>query len=418
MIGMARDGSRSGDPYHPGNRLGPLARLVMAADPSIKDLTVRQLRYRPHRSLMVTWALRRAVHVPEGTRITALFTERVCDGVTEIAERSDGRRVYTFGPDRDPGLPGLAGALDRHRLAELLVVAGVPQRTPVTSLRIRAYRPMRRAVLEITAGDNRLFVKVVRPERSERLRRAHTDLGAAGVPVPPVLAATGDGTVVLGAIRGRSLRSVLGSGGAVPPPPQIIEVLDGLPAKVTGLHTSVRPSRRVREHAEWLAAVDTRFEYAIELADRITAADAVSADDPVVAVHGDVHAKNIFVEARGISGLVDLDGVGRGRRVDEYATFLGHLSVLDLHSPDRRAARLGADWMRHLDRATAIDRTGLRINVAAVILGLATGCYRVQEPSWSTHTHARLALAARWLESVATTTPNLSYGFRVNSPEG
>ncbi len=399
LIAMRRDGSHSGDPYHPDHHLDSLSTLVLSTDPSIRGLTVRQLRYRPRRSLMVTWAVRPAVHAPGGTRITALVTGRVHAGVTEIAEHSDGRRVYTFEAAEDPGLPGLAGALDRRRLAELLAAAGVPRRAPVASLRIRAYRPLRRAVLEVTADDDRLFVKIVRPERSERLRRAHADLEAAGVPVPPVLAATDDGTVVLGAIRGQSLRALLTEGGAVPAPPHVVELLDALPARATALHTSVRPSRRVREHADWLAAVDTRFRYALELADRMAAADVVMADDPVVAVHGDLHGKNLFVEGREISGLVDLDGVGGGRRVDEYATFLGHLSVLDLHSPHRRAARLGAAWIRYLERTIAIDPAALRIHVAAVVLGLATGCYRVQEPNWYKHTHARLALAERWLVS-------------------
>ena len=46
-----------------------------------------------------------------------------------------------------------------------------------------------------------------------------------------------------------------------------------------------------------------------------------------------------------------------------------------------------------------MDPAELRYRVAAVVLSLATGPHRVQEPGWPQHTRARLDLARQWLAS-------------------
>ncbi len=46
-----------------------------------------------------------------------------------------------------------------------------------------------------------------------------------------------------------------------------------------------------------------------------------------------------------------------------------------------------------------MDPADLRYRVAAVVLSLATGPYRVQEPAWEQATRDRLDLAEQWLVS-------------------
>jgi hypothetical protein len=67
--------------------------------------------------------------------------------------------------------------------------------------------------------------------------------------------------------------------------------------------------------------------------------------------------------------------------------------VLALHgSPAAR--RYGAQVLAHAEERCARDQ--LRPRIAAAVLGLATGPFRVQQDRWRDHTLARLELAARW----------------------
>lgn len=67
--------------------------------------------------------------------------------------------------------------------------------------------------------------------------------------------------------------------------------------------------------------------------------------------------------------------------------------------PARAAAigRLGGRYLAAFERT--VDPVALRYRVAAVVLSLATGPYRVQQPGWQVSTRYRVELAQRWLES-------------------
>ena len=57
----------------------------------------------------------------------------------------------------------------------------------------------------------------------------------------------------------------------------------------------------------------------------------------------------------------------------------------------------GSRYLRVFERT--VDPADLRYRVAAVVLSLATGPYRVQEPAWEQATRDRLDLAEQWLVS-------------------
>ena len=57
----------------------------------------------------------------------------------------------------------------------------------------------------------------------------------------------------------------------------------------------------------------------------------------------------------------------------------------------------GAALLAHAERRFA--RAQLRPRVAAAVLGLATGPFRVQQAGWAEHTQRRLELAAQWVAS-------------------
>ena len=115
-------------------------------------------------------------------------------------------------------------------------------------------------------------------------------------------------------------------------------------------------------------------------------------------MHGDFNSSQVLVDRNDIAGLVDVDTAGVGERANDLANIVGHLGTLALDSPARRGiSDYGGELMKDFDRRT--DPVGLRLRVSAVILGLATGPFRVQERQWPKATQRRVALAESWITS-------------------
>lgn len=386
------------DPFHPELHLERFQQLVFSTRPGITATIPRQLRYRPGRSLTASFTLRDNRPGNPHERAVVQVAERLEPGVSAVARSDRGHPIAVFSPDSDPRLPGLAVILDRRRRRQALCAMGLPGSDG--SARLLSYRPLRRAVVQLTLDRGPVYVKVVRPERVESLVAVTALLlSTSSVPVPPVLGSTGDGIVVFGAVSGTPMRTVLEEDARLPDVEEVVRLLDGLPTGLLDHPLAICPVSRATDHAAWLAAVDGRFRSGIDLAARIV--DTASGGDhgPVVPVHGDFYEHNLILQGGEIVGLVDLDGAGSGHRIDDLATMLGHLSVLALRPSHRRAGQLGAAWLQSLDGQPGIDRRSLRVHVAAVVLGLATGCFRVLERNWRDNTHTRLGLAAEWLRA-------------------
>ncbi|MGI5196881.1 aminoglycoside phosphotransferase family protein [Streptomyces sp. CA-288835] len=361
---------------------------------------------------LLTWRVENVDHQP-GDSCTAVYRVQVrgSDGRTDeerIGARAGrlprGATVLEDGVNRvavwrfpyDPWLPALPSACDSGALARLLEDVGCGG-GPVR-YRVRAYRPGRRAVVEVTGSYGRLFIKVVRPSRVDALHRRHRLLTEAGVPAPASLGFTPDGLVVLQALPGRTLREVLrggGGGGRAPSAEAVLGLLDRLPPELAS--GAARPSwaAKAPHYAAVVgAAVPELAAQARELAEEVTVGVG---SGPVVAVHGDLYESQLLVEGGRISGLLDVDTAGPGERVDDLGCLLGHLSVLAQIDRERADAinRLGAAYLTAF--AGLVDPVELRRRTAAVVLSLATGPHRVQEAGWQAATRARLDLAMRWL---------------------
>lgn len=368
-----------------------------------------QVTYRPPRSVNVSWdvQVRWGDRSPTSERVVAHVGRRVPSGPgVALLEGDDGVRAAIWIAPHDPVLVGMAAAMDPVRLSRLLVDVGLLTVLPdpaTIRTQVRAYRPRRRAVVEITTPGARLFAKVVPPGEAERLHECHRVL-VDRVPVPNSLGWTDDGIVVLEAAPGRTLRDVLlgpsGRGAApVPPFASVSALLDRLPAELAERPGAPAPLDRVADHVGLLAAVvpDQAGRLAT-LAD--TLAEPLGADPdggPVVAHHGDLYEAQLLVDGGHVTGLLDVDGAGAGHRIDDHATLLAHLSVLGRSLRHRRTEALGARWIREIDGGG--DPAELRRRVAAVVLGLATGPFRVQEANWQAATRRRIDLAESWLAS-------------------
>lgn len=397
-----------------GPEAGELMTAVLdAAGAELLSWRTRQVDHQPGRRTTVSYTAR--VRWTDGsvTRVTlgAASGElpeavaRLSDGTTEIG-------MWRF--PHDPELPELAGACDPGRMGRLAAAVGLTDGTgsgPVKSapvrLRLRGYRPRRRAVVQVTAARGTFFAKVVRPGKARELHERHRTAKAAGCPVPDGLGWTDGGLVLLAGLPGRTLRARLSSPGAATPPgadvlstSDVLGVLDGLPASLTEAPRRRTWGQKGPHYARVLAAA------APELAVRARAiAATVDHDGPEgadVPTHGDFYESQLMVSGGRVTGLLDIDTAGCGERLDDAACLLGHLSVLARLTPSRSSdvSRLGVALQRCFERDLAPD--ALRRRTAAVVLSLATGPHRVQERHWRRSTRWRIELAEQWLDHAST----------------
>jgi Ser/Thr protein kinase RdoA (MazF antagonist) len=108
-------------------------------------------------------------------------------------------------------------------------------------------------------------------------------------------------------------------------------------------------------------------------------------DEPT---HGDFHEGQVFVAGGAITGVLDVDTIGPGRRADDLACLVAHLSTVQRMNQQQaeRVHHLIRTWVPVFDER--VDPAELRLRAAAVIISLATGPYRSQEPHWQAETKA------------------------------
>ena len=243
-----------------------------------------------------------------------------------------------------------------------------------------------------------MYLKVPRPSRVAALHQRHRLLTAAGVPAPHSYGYTPDGLLVLAALPGRSLREVLATGGPVPPGGRSWPCSTGYRPSSPRFRPANLAQRAGHYAAVLAGALPAQAEAVTELGAAITAEAGVG---PIAPVHGDLYESQLHARHTAeYHRLLDVDTAGPGDRLDDLACPLGHLSVLaTLDLPRGRPWSTGTEPPYLAAFEPSVDPAELRYRVAAVVLSLATGPHRVQEPGWPQHTRARLDLARQWLAS-------------------
>lgn len=395
--------------FHPAPYLDDGHRLLTGvlgpAGVAVGVPRVVQIQARPNRSVTVQF------DVELDGRPTSLVVRAARTPLADlepVATDADGHPICAFVGFDDPKLPGLRTATDPRAVARIIASLGLGRPDDPVELRVRAHRPLRRAVVEANGPSGRLFLKVVPPRRARELHRRHRLLTDAGLPVAPSAGWTEQGIVAIGAISGRTLREQLRGAGPQPRLADVHELLDRFPSEVTDLDGPVDPITRLPEHAESIGLVlpeaRPRLERLVaELTELTGGDDAPSRRTGPVPVHGDLYEAQIMADGPRVRGLIDVDGIGRGYRIDDDANALGHLSVLDLVVDHDRARHLGAAWLTEVDRSH--DPSESRARIGAVVVGLATGPFRVQERNWQRTTLDRLDLAEAWMASAQRARP-------------
>ena len=322
--------------------------------------------------------------------------EIFADGEREVA-------VWIY--PNDPDLPGLARAAYTEQMAGILTehdVLGRPVAADEVSLRMIGYRPRRRAVLRVDVEPEPvvLYCKVLRERLFGDVVRRHELLLAAGVPAPRIAATTDDALLLLHNLDGRPLAKAVFDETDPCTAEDLIHLLDAMPMSVTKLERRPPWTDAVQHYSQMVAAaVPSATDKLAWLTDQIAEglASVPLGHDPT---HGDFHEGQVHVSGGRIVGILDVDTVGPGRRADDLACLIAHLSTIQRMNPAQEAKvhRLIRTWVPVFD--TRVDPLELRLRAAAVIISLATGPFRGQEPEWEWETLRMIASAEALVRQV------------------
>jgi len=385
---------------------GVVGAAVEVAGGTLHELRASQVLYRPGSDLVVryradvTWGDGR--RSPSETLLAAARRSGPLEGTVPVVADADGLVASVWRWPFDPVVIGLEDAVTSGRTDDL--VADVVGARP--SIDVVAYRPTERAVIRVTGDDGRAaYVKAVPPSALAALVERHERLHDAGLPVPEVLATdAARGLVVLRELPGTTLRERIKAD--LPGWPDAAGIGD-LIARIqrtdpTGLGTR---SGRVADgigHAQLVATVLPEVEPVLaRLTARLTDETETVRQRSGRVVHGDLHEGQLIVDGSGaVTGLLDVDDVAAGDPVDDFATFIAHLRFRARHlDPTTPAAgRLHRHVAAlHAHAATIVGPDAIDVAVAACLVGLATGPFRMQRPGWEHESAGVVADAAELL---------------------
>ena len=350
----------------------------------------------PRHSTTATYSA--AVDWPTGRRTELLGASARVGGRTGSDERAtifgDGDRevaVWLY-PD-DPDLPGLRRAALPDALAALVNehrVLDHPANGEDIALEMISYRPRRRAVIKAvirtSSGPRTFFVKVLRESVYGPTLQRHELLRRARFPAAVVAAATADFILVFHEVPGRPLVQAIFDEAMPCSAESLIILLDSLPSAVVSLPRRPPWTGAVGTYAEMIAAalpaLDPQLRWLVAQVSGGLAALPPGREP----THGDFHEGQLFVSNGMITGVLDIDTIGPGRRADDLACMIAHLSTMQRMTAEQAAGltRLINLWLQVFD--TRVDPAELRLRAAGVIVSLATGPYRGQEPNWETET--------------------------------
>lgn len=321
----------------------------------------------------------------------------------EPAERRGPNLVWAF--PYDPSLPGLPDAAWGPAVRHGLTNAGQPVRAvAVEPLR---YRPRRRAVFRYTGiyggrpapRPGSFFGKVLRRSKALRLSKLSVS-GANGGAIRLAMPLTGSEAMpfLFAPLEGRSLRSLLLSGGSLPTPERVSSLLDDVPeALSTGEDSERSPAEMLGAARELLTRLVPGDRMAVERVAETVEEGAARDRLPRRRIHGDLYEAQIFV-GRGFGlGLIDLDDAGIGDPAMDAANLSAHLVALALAVPGS-APRILA--YRTLVRRSLLGRLDLSPSELAwreglCMLLLSTGPFRVLAKDWPRRVSDGVRIALR-----------------------
>lgn len=244
---------------------------------------------------------------------------------TGLVAMNEPRPVRIWQHPADPHLPALAPVAFEHAADTLLARLGLSaDSAPV----LVAYRPGRRAVLRVPTSRGIFWLKVVRPSRVERIVRAGAAAAAAGIPVPVMHGWSEEGLIIMADAAGEPATEMEWQ------PRRLLDQVDDLRARLA--HAAwVHRSPGILGRLGWYASRgDDQVTAVLANAQRLLES---AAGPETAVVHGDLHFGQLFLDADGISGVIDVDTLALGDAAEDPAAFFSHAiaSALLTNGPAR-----------------------------------------------------------------------------------
>lgn len=320
---------------------------------------------------------------------------------------ADGNReVAVWLYPHDPDLPGLPRAAYPDQLAELFNAENVLGR-PVTAeslaVTMIGYRPRRRAVVKVavTGSPEVFYIKVLRERVFGAVLQRHRLLLEAGIPAPAVALVTPDHLLVTRELPGASLARAIFEADDPCTAQQLIGALDAMPSAVAHLQRRPPWSDAVGHYAAMVTSAVPELGPDLAWATQHITSGLAGLPPGQEATHGDYHEGQLRVADGRIVGILDIDTIGPGRRADDLACLMAHLSTIQRMNTaqEKRVRDLLARWVPVFDER--VDPVELRLRTAAVVISLATGPYRGQEEAWRETTATMVRTAVALVKQVA-----------------
>lgn len=284
-----------------------------------------------------------------------------------IGDAAHGTRRTVWAHPHDPWLPSFAAVSYPEAAGVVLKKFGIDAEGAVLSM--QAYRPSKRAVLRIDAGDQTWFAKVVPPNLARAIHDRHELFLQAGIPVPASIGWSDSGLVLLERLSGEPaighLRTLAASPSFLPALTGLVEAIGRVP-----MPWPARESLAVR--ADWYAS--RMADVAPNFGPRAAAiVDIVLREYHLIpalaerTVHGDLHLGQVFVDRSNpakIVGILDIDTAGVGDTADDGAALYGHLVVSGLErwaAGDRGTADAAMQIARNVRRSWPVPTRAFAI---------------------------------------------------------
>ena len=361
----------------------------------------------PGQSTTATYQAR--VHWPTGERQELFGMSARASGPAMTDSRADiyvdgSREVAVWRYPDDPDLPGLSRAAYPEQMAAIIsdlgLVDGRVSADQIT-LRMIGYRPRRRAVLCVEVANRRLYVKVLRDGIFQATVARHDLLTRASVPSPRVAGITDDNLLFLTELPGHPLSKALFELGNPCTAESLVGLLDQFPPQVCDLPRRSSWSDSVDHYCRMVAAAMPDQQARLDRMARIISQGLMGVPQGNEPTHGDFHEGQIHVWNGQVCGILDVDTIGPGRRADDLACLVAHLSTVQHMNAVQadRVRQILAAWVPVFD--SRVDPVELRLRSAAVAISLATGPYRSQEANWGPETLSIIDAAEALVNQVA-----------------
>ena len=391
-----------------GREAGEMLRAAFGRSVILRDWSVHSLHHRPGAGVSVGYSviLDRVGEEGELTRCE----EYMCASTAKLANSQldslvrmnyGDTKVSVWRYPEDPELPALPIACSPSHMSVLLG-------QPVT-VELMSYRPTRRAVVRARDEEGRaLYGKVMRPKQAKALAKRQRLISDSDVPSPRLILDDPRGLVLTSAANGVPLSHALSRGmgaGAGQMLFSLNSTLEALPSELMDLPARPAWAEKAAHYAHAAAtALPEERKRCEDLAAGINRFLKVTDPGERVPVHGDFYEANIYVDpdAAQVTGIIDIDSLGPGHRVDDWACLLGHVSVLPSLAPQSypHVESELAGWVTLLEEM--VDPAALCTRTAGVVLSLVAGAKRVDGRPWKEDALSRLATAEHWLERART----------------